>query len=56
MYELSAVTQIQHTTPAVVRTAKGQVTAKYVIVAGNAYLGDKVEPELANAACRAARR
>ena len=25
----------------------GQVTAKYVIVAGNAYLGDKVEPELA---------
>ncbi len=45
--ETSAVTQIQHTTPAVVRTAKGQVTAKYVIVAGNAYLGDKVEPELA---------
>ena len=41
------MTQIQHTTPAVVRTAKGQVTAKYVIVAGNAYLGDKVEPELA---------
>ncbi len=30
--------------------------AKYVIVAGNAYLGDKVEPELRNAACRAARR
>lgn len=26
---------------------EGQVTAKYVIVAGNAYLGDKVEPELA---------
>ena len=47
VYELSAVTQIQHTTPAVVRTATGQVTAKYVIVAGNAYLGDKVEPELA---------
>ncbi|EEC9586840.1 FAD-binding oxidoreductase [Escherichia coli] len=47
VYELSAVTQIQHNTPAVVRTAKGQVTAKYVIVAGNAYLGDKVEPELA---------
>ncbi len=23
------------------------MTAKYVIVAGNAYLGDKVEPELA---------
>ncbi|EEY0369054.1 FAD-binding oxidoreductase [Escherichia coli] len=47
VYELSAVTQIQHNTPAIVRTAKGQVTAKYVIVAGNAYLGDKVEPELA---------
>ncbi|MGU0015634.1 NAD(P)/FAD-dependent oxidoreductase [Escherichia coli] len=47
VYELSAVTQIQHTTPAVVRTATGQVTAKYVIVAGNANLGDKAEPELA---------
>ncbi len=30
-----------------VSTARGQVTARYVIVAGNAYLGDKLEPELA---------
>ncbi|MFK3661184.1 NAD(P)/FAD-dependent oxidoreductase [Scandinavium sp. NPDC088450] len=47
VYEQSPVTKIQHTSPAVVSTEKGQVTAKYVIVAGNAYLGDKVEPELA---------
>ncbi|VFS56544.1 Gamma-glutamylputrescine oxidoreductase [Raoultella planticola] len=47
IYEQSPVTRIQHTSPAVVSTAKGQVTARYVIVAGNAYLGDKVEPELA---------
>lgn len=47
VYEQSAVTNIQHTSPAVVSTAQGQVTAKYVIVAGNAYLGDKLEPELA---------
>ena len=47
MYEQSPVTRIQHTSPAVVSTARGQVTARYVIVAGNAYLGDKLEPELA---------
>lgn len=47
VYEQSPVTKIQHTSPAVVSTEKGQVTAKHVIVAGNAYLGDKVEPELA---------
>ncbi len=47
VFEQSAVTNIQHTSPAVVSTAKGQVTAKYVIVAGNAYLGNKLEPELA---------
>ena len=47
VFEQSAVVKIQHGSPAVVRTEKGQVTAKYVIVAGNAYLGDKVEPELA---------
>ncbi len=45
--EQSPVTRIQHTSPAVVSTARGQVTARYVIVAGNAYLGDKLEPELA---------
>jgi gamma-glutamylputrescine oxidase len=47
VFEQSAVTHIQHGSPAVVNTAKGKVTAKYVIVAGNAYLGDKLEPELA---------
>ena len=47
MYEQSPVTAIQHTSPAVVSTQHGQVTARYVIVAGNAYLGDKIEPELA---------
>ncbi|WP_330986175.1 MULTISPECIES: FAD-binding oxidoreductase [Enterobacterales] len=47
VYEQSPVTKIQHTSPAIVSTEKGQITAKYVIVAGNAYLGDKVEPELA---------
>lgn len=47
MYEQSPVTRIQHTSPAVVSTARGKVTARYVIVAGNAYLGDKLEPELA---------
>lgn len=47
VYEQSPVTRIQHTSPAVVTTARGQVTARYVIVAGNAYLGDKIEPELA---------
>ncbi|MRS16337.1 FAD-dependent oxidoreductase [Enterobacteriaceae bacterium RIT691] len=47
VFEQSPVIKIQHTSPAVVSTAKGQVTAKYVIVAGNAYLGDKVEPDLA---------
>ena len=55
VYEQSPVTRIQHTSPAVVSTARGRVTARYVIVAGNAYLGDKLEPELAKrAACRAA--
>ena len=54
VYEQSPVTRIQHTSPAVVSTAARPVTARYVIVAGNAYLGDKLEPELANAACRAA--
>ncbi len=37
---------IQHTTPAVVRTAKGQVTAKYVIVAGTRIWAIR-EPQLA---------
>ena len=36
VYEQSPVTGIQHSSPAVVTTARGQVTARYVIVAGNA--------------------
>lgn len=47
IFEQSAVVKINHGTPATVITEKGQVQAKYVIVAGNAYLGNKVEPELA---------
>ncbi|KOQ92417.1 NAD(P)/FAD-dependent oxidoreductase [Pluralibacter gergoviae] len=47
VYEQSPVTHIAHTSPAVVTTEKGQVTARYVIIAGNAYLGDKLEPALA---------
>ncbi|EMH4162891.1 FAD-binding oxidoreductase [Pluralibacter gergoviae] len=47
VYEQSPVTRITHASPAVVTTEKGQVTARYVIVAGNAYLGDKLEPALA---------
>ncbi|MDN8541629.1 FAD-binding oxidoreductase [Erwinia sp. BC051422] len=46
IFEQSPVVEIQHGSPAVVKTAKGQVTARYVIVAGNAYLGSKLEPSL----------
>lgn len=47
VYEQSPVTNITHASPAVVTTEKGQVTARYVVVAGNAYLGDTLEPALA---------
>lgn len=47
IFEQSPVVKIKHGAPATVITEKGQVQAKYVIVAGNAYLGNKVEPELA---------
>lgn len=47
IFEQSPVTHIEHANPAIVSTEKGKVTAKYVIVAGNAYLGNKLEPELA---------
>ncbi|MEY8772085.1 MULTISPECIES: NAD(P)/FAD-dependent oxidoreductase [Erwinia] len=46
IFEQSPVVEIQHGSPAVVKTAQGQVTARYVIVAGNAYLGSKLEPSL----------
>lgn len=47
IFEQSPVVKIEHGTPAVVKTASGQVTARYVLIAGNAYLGDKLEPKLA---------
>jgi gamma-glutamylputrescine oxidase len=46
IHELSGVTRIDRGTPAVVHTAQGQVRAKFVIVACNAYIGD-LEPQLA---------
>ncbi|TDR76674.1 NAD(P)/FAD-dependent oxidoreductase [Paludibacterium purpuratum] len=46
IFEQSAVTRIDPGTPAAVHTAKGLVRAEFVIVAGNAYLGDLV-PALA---------
>ncbi len=47
IFEQSPVVKIEHGTSAVVKTASGQVTARYVLIAGNAYLGDKLEPKLA---------
>ncbi len=46
IYEDSAVTRIERGTRPVVHTATGKVTAKFVIVACNAYIGD-LEPKLA---------
>ncbi|AHG18680.1 gamma-glutamylputrescine oxidoreductase [Chania multitudinisentens RB-25] len=46
VFEHSAATQIRYGQPATVHTARGSVTADFVIVAGNAYLGDKLEPRL----------
>jgi gamma-glutamylputrescine oxidase len=46
IFEQSAVLSVERAEPAVVRTAEGQVTARFVIVAGNAYLGNLL-PELA---------
>ncbi|MBS0967757.1 FAD-binding oxidoreductase [Chimaeribacter arupi] len=46
IYEHSAVTHIDHGTPARVHTAQGEVRARFVIMAGNAYLGDRLEPRL----------
>lgn len=47
IFEQSAVVHIDRGSPAVVHTAQGQVHAKFVVVAGNAYLGD-LEPSLAS--------
>ncbi|HJV06227.1 MAG TPA: FAD-binding oxidoreductase [Chromobacteriaceae bacterium] len=46
IFEQSAVLRIDRQEPVVVYTAKGQVTARFVVLAGNAYLGNLV-PELA---------
>lgn len=46
IYEQSPAISIERSTSPVVHTVAGQVTAKFVVVAGNAYLGGLV-PELA---------
>ncbi|WP_374487834.1 NAD(P)/FAD-dependent oxidoreductase [Zoogloea sp.] len=46
IHELSAVTRIERGEPAVVHAGRGQVKARFVIVACNAYIGD-LEPQLA---------
>ncbi|MBL0088919.1 MAG: FAD-binding oxidoreductase [Ideonella sp.] len=45
IYEQSKVTAIERGQTATVRTARGHVTARFVVVAGNAYLGH-LEPRL----------
>ncbi|WP_411706393.1 NAD(P)/FAD-dependent oxidoreductase [Edaphovirga cremea] len=44
IFEQSAVTRVEHGNPAKIFTSKGQVTARYVIMAGNAYLADRLLP------------
>ena len=46
VFEDSRVTGLDRADPAVVSTAQGQVTARYVLLAGNAYMGGLI-PELA---------
>lgn len=46
IFEQSAVLDIHHGDPATVITAKGKVKANFVVMAGNAYLGN-LEPKLA---------
>ncbi len=46
IFEQSMVTDIAYTDPAVVKTAQGQVTAKFVILAGNVYI-DELAPKIA---------
>ncbi|SET34005.1 gamma-glutamylputrescine oxidase [Marinobacter segnicrescens] len=45
IHEHSEVTEIRHGQPAIVQTANGEVSARFVVLAGNAYLGGLV-PEL----------
>ena len=46
IFEDSVVERVDWNTPPVVRTARGQVRSRYVLLCGNAYLGD-VEPRIA---------
>ncbi|QKJ87753.1 FAD-binding oxidoreductase [Paramixta manurensis] len=46
IYEHSAATQIRYGTPNQISTAQGNVSAKWVIFAGNAYLAPQLEPRL----------
>ncbi|WP_447878519.1 NAD(P)/FAD-dependent oxidoreductase [Serratia fonticola] len=46
LFEQSAVTHIDYGQPAKLHTALGSVSASLVILAGNAYLGEKLEPRL----------
>lgn len=46
LFEQSAVTHIDYGQPALLHTAQGSVSASLVILAGNAYLGEKLEPRL----------
>nr|WP_264272595.1 FAD-binding oxidoreductase [Duffyella gerundensis] len=46
IYEFSAATAINYGNPNRVKTASGEVTAKFVIFAGNAYISPQVEPRL----------
>jgi gamma-glutamylputrescine oxidase len=46
IYEHSEVTELMHGEPATVKTAHGQVTASFVVLAGNVYL-DKTVKKLA---------
>ena len=48
IYEQSAVTGVTYGTPHRITTAGGEVQAKFVIFAGNAYLAPHLEPRLAS--------
>ncbi|MBP2167454.1 gamma-glutamylputrescine oxidase [Erwinia toletana] len=46
IYEHSAATNVLYGSPNVVKTAKGDVRATFVVFAGNAYLAPQLEPRL----------
>ncbi|ARJ43150.1 gamma-glutamylputrescine oxidoreductase [Pantoea alhagi] len=46
IYEQSAVEKVTYGAPNIVKTARGDVSAKFVIFAGNAYLAPELEPRL----------